>query len=178
MRTVRVQQNGRAKPAGMLIGSKRSATKLETRLDLRRFLPFLINHLGGRWLAIFSSELARGPLGYTGWRVLATLSCFEEMQLNELAQIANFDLSTLSRVIAGLENKGYIVRLPKQRAGRAVPIKLSESGFRFMEEYLPVALDAEKGFVGALTSNEQHQLRKLLFKLFESEAFAARLRLP
>jgi DNA-binding MarR family transcriptional regulator len=178
MQTVRIVQNDRDKPAGMLNRVRRSAPKRATRLDLRRFLPFLINHLGGRWVTVFSGTLHRGPLGYTAWRVLATLSYFEQMQLNELAQIAHFDLSTLSRVIVGLEKKGYIVRLPSRRAGRAVPIKLSESGVRYMEEYLPVALDAEKGFLAELSPQEQRQLGKLLFKLFESESFAARLRLP
>jgi DNA-binding MarR family transcriptional regulator len=140
-------------------GRSRHALRSET------FVPYLINHAGGRWIRAMAQILRGSPIGYTGWRVLATLSDFKTMHLTDLAEYASFDLSTLSRVVASLETQGLIERDEDARRGRAVPIGLTEAGWDFMEKYLPLALETEGDLLSALTERERLTLIKLLLKL-------------
>lgn len=95
------------------------------------------------------------------------------MGLNALAESLFLDKSTASRVVAALERKGYLLRRPHPRDGRAVVLEASDAGRRLYrrieEELVEEVAQCAAGFDPAV----RREMVRLLGRL--ASAAAARV---
>ena len=143
--------------------AKRQTTK--AGFDLERFVPYLLNRVGIRIAMEFAREIAPQLVKYSGWRVLFTLAHVGPQQMVELAALANFEISTLSRVIAGLEREGLIKRVNGQVGARNRRISLTPRGRKTVKQLSPIIFKHEAVALNGFTAAERKQLIGLLVKL-------------
>lgn len=93
--------------------------------------------------------------------------------LNELAAHLYLDKSTTSRVVDGLERKGYALRAPHPEDGRAVCLRATPDGERLLASIRRSILDEEKDLISNLEPAVRRALPSLLRRL--ARAAAARI---
>ena len=129
------------------------------RLD--RHVPYLLNFDGGQLSLNFAQALRGTPIRYGMWRVLHTLWHLVPLTLSDVAMLAVFDISTLSRVADDVERKKLIFRI-KKRQQRAPHLDLTEKGAKLVERMLPVARRCEKAALRGLSNKDKETLVRLL----------------
>lgn len=143
--------------------AKRKATK--TGFDLERFVPYLLNRVGIRIAMEFAREISSYQIKYSGWRVLFTLAHVGPQQMVELAALANFEISTLSRVIAGLEREEFVKRVNGEVGSRSRRIMLTARGEKIVKQLSPIIFEHEAAALRGFSAKEHKQLIALLDKL-------------
>jgi DNA-binding MarR family transcriptional regulator len=138
---------------------------MSRRGHLDEHVPYLLNRAGGRYALAFAQALRKTSVRFTSWRVLNTLWHQGPLQLTDLANSANFDLSTLSRVVAGLEEDGLLQRLAPAARGQRRPVVLSAAGERLVESLAPLDTKLEGQLIANLSAHERAMLIQLLHKL-------------
>jgi DNA-binding MarR family transcriptional regulator len=136
--------------------------------DLEKFIPYLLNRVGIRIAMEFSRELGPQRLKYSSWRVLFTLAHTGPRYLVELAASANFDISTLSRVVAALGREGLIKRVNGDVGARNRRITLSARGQRIVAKFTPAMLSHEAAALEGFSPAEQRQLVSMLGRLHQN----------
>lgn len=145
---------------------KSSATPISHKnFDFERFVPYLINHIGGRMAINFARAMQGSGIGYTMWRVLGILWWHKSLYLVEIAELANFELSTLSRIIAELESRKLVRRSTNRRRGKSFAVELTSQGIRLVEPLLIVGCELETRELSCLSNGERTLLIELLQKI-------------
>lgn len=140
-------------------------------------VPFTLDHhlfylftqiLGRRSRQL--GELLR-PFGITvsKWRVLAVLGERPGCTMNQLADYATIDRTTLTRTLDQLVKDGLIVRIGGAQDRRNVHLRLTAAGSRKLKRVLPVVLPhnrrAVEGFAPADLDNFYRDLHRVLRNL-------------
>jgi DNA-binding MarR family transcriptional regulator len=86
----------------------------------------------------------------------------------ELSRFHNVNKNTISSLLNGLEEQGYISRSIDPTDKRIFRIQLTEAGRKIVQEQAPVRIRHLNQLVSGLTTEEQEQLIGLLGKLFQS----------
>jgi DNA-binding MarR family transcriptional regulator len=123
-----------------------------------------LNFDGGQLSVAFSQALRGTSIRYRMWRVLHTLWHLGPLTLMDVAMLAVFDISTLSRVADDLERKKLIFRVksPRQRAPR---LDLTAGGKALVERFLPVAQQCESIALRGLSKKDKKALVSLLQRI-------------
>src|SRR5215471_18922974 len=89
---------------------------------LESYLPYLLNRAGTR-IALSFSERIR-PLGATlqMWRVLAALRERDGRRMGDLSETTSIEVSTLTRLVDNMEQKGLVARRRDAEDARAVTL--------------------------------------------------------
>lgn len=93
--------------------------------------------------------------------------------LNELAAELYLDKSTASRVVDGLERKGYAVRAPHPEDRRAVRLQATPAGRELLERIRGSILAEEKSILAGFDPEVRRVLPRLIGRL--ARAAAARV---
>jgi DNA-binding MarR family transcriptional regulator len=101
------------------------------------------------------------------WRTVALLGAQAPLSLNELAAAAGLDKSQMSRVVAGLVDRGLVARGADETDGRGVRLSLTRSGERLYEGLIRAAAERNDAFLGCLSAAERECLANALKKLGE-----------
>ena len=112
----------------------------------------------------FAHELRSRDMTYTAWRAIHTLWHLGPLRLVELADKANFEISTLSRVISDLQRRKLVFRT-EEKAVRNGKVGLTPLGIALVEELAPVARAQEAQAVSCFTPAEIMMLTELLQRL-------------
>jgi DNA-binding MarR family transcriptional regulator len=99
------------------------------------------------------------------WRTLALLGDFAPMTLKELGQLASLDKALASRVVAGLVERGLVLREIGPEDAREVALRLSAAGRRTYEGLMRAAHERDAAFQAALTESERACLAAAVGKL-------------
>ena len=99
------------------------------------------------------------------WRTIALLGAQSPLSLNELAAAAGLDKSQMSRVVAGLVERGLVVREAHATDRRGVQLALSRSGETLCEGLIRAAAARNEAFLGCLAARERECLERALGKL-------------
>ena len=129
-------------------------------------IPYLLNRTGGRYALEFAQALRPAGVRFTNWRVLHTLWHRGPLLLSEIAASANFDVSTLSRVIGGLEDGGLVKRLRATGPGQRRRVGLSRAGEKLIESLAPTDRLFEERLLSGLSATERALLITLLDKMY------------
>lgn len=140
-------------------------TKEKAGFELERFVPYLLNRVGMRIAMEFAREIWPEQMTYSGWRVVFTLAHTGPRHMVELAALANFEISTLSRVVAGLERERLVKRVAGEAGARNRRIALTARGGRVVQKLSPIALRHEAAALNDFSAVEREQLIFLLGKL-------------
>ncbi|GGF20259.1 hypothetical protein GCM10011611_27810 [Aliidongia dinghuensis] len=131
--------------------------------------PYLIARLGIRMGDLFVQVIKRDGLSLQMYRVLAALA--EEarpLKLGELAALTSTDLSTLSRIVAGMHKRGVLTRQRPENDQRSLQVTLTEAGRALADRYMPVAAHYEEVVTSSLTTAEALSLKATLIQLYEN----------
>jgi DNA-binding MarR family transcriptional regulator len=152
----------------MAVKSNRAVS--EGQSQLQHFVPYLLNFVGGRWVSAFALRAKQFGINYSTWRVLMTLWYCGPLHLVEIADRANFDLSTLFRIVADLEGRKMLQRASHKRRGRTYAVELSAAAIKVIRRLLPIALEQEQALLSGLSAGEQLILIELLNRLSDTVA--------
>lgn len=137
------------------------------RLDLGRYLPFLINRVGEALVERFSKDaLAEHGLSIGMWRVLAALSENGVQRQIDLAIATSIDASTLSRLVTRLVRMRLVTRRRSRTSNREVLVQLTSQGTMALDALIPVAQALHDEAVRNISSKEQELLQSLLQKMY------------
>lgn len=97
--------------------------------DPQRFLPYLLNQaadtLGLEFQRIYKS---RYGLLRTDWRVLFHLGCYGPMTAREICARGRLHKTKVSRAVATLESKRFVVREEVESDRRSATLSLTKAG--------------------------------------------------
>lgn len=77
-------------------------------------------------------------LPHREWRILAVLSEHSALTINQLAEAAATERSTMSKMLDRLEARGVVARSASDLDGRASPVVLTKDGIALLAQTIPV----------------------------------------
>lgn len=135
-------------------------------LSLDGYLPYrlsvLSNAVSRKIADIYEREFG---LSIWQWRIIAVLGEREGLTSTEVAQRTLMDKPTVSRAAASLIERGILERQIDRDDRRRAPMRLSDEGQAIYAAVIPMALESEREFLNALTSEEAETLHTLLSRL-------------
>jgi DNA-binding MarR family transcriptional regulator len=135
-------------------------------LELDGFLPYLVNRAGQRFVADFTPSLAEADVDVQMWRVMSVLYTRGEQSAGRLSALTSINLSTLSRLVGRMAEKGLITRERQGEDARSVLIRLTDEGCRRTRTLIPAAIELERSATADFSEAEQSALKALLVKLY------------
>lgn len=139
-----------------------------TKLELKVYMPFLVNRAGSILADSFSKVLEHHSLNVPMWRLLVTVNDEEGLRAGQLASLTSVEPWTVSRLLKDLVKKNLIRREHESDDARAVTIYPTEKGRQTVTELIPHALHLEATALKGFTSLEIKQLQNLLARLYEN----------
>lgn len=136
--------------------------------SLTNSLPYHINRVGMKTSELFSAQLERHGLTLFMYRVLMALSEKRDQRLGELADMVSIEVSTLSRLIGAMHQKGMVTRDRSRENGRTVTINITEKGHNALTQVIPIALRYEQMIADALSPDDLALLKNLLQSIHDS----------
>jgi DNA-binding MarR family transcriptional regulator len=138
-------------------------------LDLADYVPYLVNRVGAALVARFSSEaLEKHDLSIAMWRVLLILATAGAQRQVDLSDQTSVEVSTLSRLISKLAQKGLVTRARAKNSNREVTIALTRKGSELVSALMPVARHLEQIAISHLSSGELVALKKTLRQIYQN----------
>lgn len=136
------------------------------KLALNNFLPYQLVALADQASRIISQIYSdEFNLTRPEWRVLASLEELGPVSATDICAHSTQDKMTVSRAVAGLEAKGYLLRRNAPQDRRNKRLELTESGHSLYHEIVPLILAQEAYLLEALSKAEQEAFHELLAKL-------------
>ena len=137
---------------------------------LENYLPYLLNRAGGRIAEAFGKEMR--PLGATLqiWRVLAALREHDGRRMGDLAGTTSIEVSTLTRLVDGMEKKGLVIRRRAADDARAIVLHVTAGGRRLTNRILPIAERYERVALEGFDKREIDLLKGALRRLHANMA--------
>jgi DNA-binding MarR family transcriptional regulator len=141
---------------------------MSRKLVLQDFLPYLLNRAGLRIGLMFSRDIE--PFGVTlpMWRVMIELWHNGEHRLGELSERTSIDISTLSRLLVGMQHKRLIARRRSGLDGRALSLTLTERGLELTQRIVPLARRYEELAMQGLSKKGVVALKRLLKTVYRN----------
>jgi DNA-binding MarR family transcriptional regulator len=133
---------------------------------LDSYLPYLVNRAGARIAAAFGEEVR--PLGATlqMWRVLAALREQDGRRMGDLSETTSIEVSTLTRLVDNMEEKGLAVRRRAADDARAVLLHVTPAGRRLTQRIVPIAERYEQVALAGFNAGEAETLKAALRRLY------------
>lgn len=104
-------------------------------------------------------------LNLTQFRALSALGRCGPLGASELARTIELDAGALTRLIDGLQDKGYVVRRPHPNDRRAIEVSLTEAGQHFLDQARPTVQTFYDDLMNVLPPHEQQQLFSAMRRL-------------
>lgn len=145
--------------------SKNPRMRRAREFVLEHFAPYRIVALGHAISGRLSSAYRDENLTIPEWRVLAVVAQAKSVAARDVVRQTPMDKMTVSRAIASLEEKSYVVRAPDQQDRRVSAVSLTETGRALFDRVAALALDYEAELLGALSPDERTAFDNVIRKL-------------
>ena len=143
------------------------------RLREGGFLIAKIHHLAGRIFARILKEYQVEEINPSQGRILFALWKEDGISINELAKKTQLGKSTLTSMLARLEEAGFVARVPSAVDRRKILIKLTKKDRDLQGVYEKVSEEMTKlfynGFSPSETDEFENYLRRILDNLVEHD---------
>ena len=151
-----------AKTTSRADGRPRAGVSLTIK-DLVSYKLHVVGHLLSRGAAM----RYRRQFGVSlwEWRTIALIGAEAPQSLNALARAAGLDKSQMSRVVAGLIERGLVARAADERDGRGIRLSLSKAGAGVHVGLMRAAAERNAAFLGCLTPSERACFERALGKI-------------
>jgi len=134
----------------------------------------LEDHLG-YWMRRVSNQVSGGfaraleerETAVAEWVLLRLLFEREEASPAELAQAMGMTRGAVSKIVAKVQAKDWVVSSEDPEDGRALRLRLTRKGQRVVPELAEIADRNDTQFFRCLSRKERAELRRLLVKLTE-----------
>lgn len=100
------------------------------------------------------------------WRTIALLAGYGPLGLNQLARQSGVDRGQISRIVAGLTERGFVTGTHDLK-GKPVSLSLTGKGRKLFQGLFGAALDRDEVFLGALSAKERTQFDDMLNKILD-----------
>jgi len=155
-------------PSAELARELNASTDKFPQHDLERAIPYLLARAGTRMGQSFSRELKQFNLSLTEWRVCVALHHAAHQRLSDLALHTSTEPSTLSRVVAGLLQRGILVRDRSDEDARALALSLTDAGRDLALRIIPLAQLYERVSLSGLSFAQAESLRDMLRMVYDN----------
>lgn len=122
-------------------------------------LAILVRHITS-----IASQRKNGNLDRSAYLLLHQISAHGSAGVKALADEFRLDISTVSRQVAALEQKGYVYRTPDPSDGRACSFQITELGAKELVEYKQARLARVKEKLKEWPDEECKRFGELLRK--------------
>lgn len=129
-------------------------------------MPYLLNRVGVGIGTAFSEHLRRFDITLAGYRVLASLVCLDGQTIAGLANHTSIDISTLSRLINGLEAKGLVQRRRDEQDARSTQLFLLPEGRLLAAQTIPTGMLLERVVTAGFSEEEITTLKAMLQRMY------------
>lgn len=125
-------------------------------LFLETFLPYRLNRLADAVSREFS-KIYRDRHGLTRpeWRTLAGLGQHGTMTATAIGEQSAMHKTKVSRAVAALEKRGWLVRNPDPADRRIENLTLTKAGGAVYRELVPLAKAYEQNLLGRMSAQER-----------------------
>jgi DNA-binding MarR family transcriptional regulator len=130
------------------------------------YVPYLLNRAGARIAQAFAEEMRSLGTSLQAWRVLAALRDRDGQRVTELSTHTSIEVSTLSRVLDGMQRQGLVSRRRGADDGRVVILRVTAAGRRLTGRILPIATRYEYISTAGLSQRDTATLKRLLRRLY------------
>mgnify|MGYP006288008443 CR=1 FL=1 len=141
-------------------------------MDLKQHnsLGFYLGRTARAVKAVFNLRLAElgFDISFDQWHILMYLWNEQPIAQNMICSMSSKDKTTVTRIIKGLEKKGYIIRKQDDEDRRKYHIYLTEKGDRSKNELIPLANEIIEVTEKNLNEQEINTLKELLTKIYEN----------
>jgi DNA-binding MarR family transcriptional regulator len=137
-------------------------------IELEKFIPYQLSIVSNTVSQAIADEYQqRFDLATTEWRVMAVLARHdgEGLSARQVAQFTAMDKVAISRALARLVARKYVLRRVHQGDKRRSVLKLSAEGWRIHEVVAPLARRHEREFLARLDASERACLARILDRL-------------
>jgi len=142
-----------------------------TDFDLTRYLPYLVNRTGVRIATAFGEVLRTHAITLQMWRVLAALDHADGQRISDLAALTSIDVSTLSRILDAMQEKGLIERRRGNGGdARVVTVHETEAGHALTGKIIPAARHYEDVALRGFSAAEAEALKAMLVRIYGNVA--------
>jgi DNA-binding MarR family transcriptional regulator len=87
--------------------------------------------------------------------------------ISVLAERAGVTKQAMGQLVADLEQKGYVTRVPDEADRRAILVRFTQAGWQFLQDAYRVKQEIEAEYTKILGAEQMAQLRELLTLLVE-----------
>ena len=138
---------------------------------LEQFLPYRLNRLADTVSREFS-QLYRDRLGISRpeWRTLATLGEFGIMRATEIGAHSAMHKTKVSRAVAALEERKWLLRTPDEKDRRVERLELTKAGHSAYQDMAPIALAFQADLLERLGGADAETLLRAVDRLERSLA--------
>lgn len=137
--------------------------------DLTKYLPYLVNRSGVRIATAFGEVLRGHAITLPMWRVLAALDHADGQRISDLAALTSIDVSTLSRILDAMQEKGLIERRRGNGGdARVVTVHETEAGHALTAKIIPHARHYEDVALRGFTAEEEQALKAMLVRVYRN----------
>lgn len=145
----------------------RSVPSLDA-LGLTDFAPFLINRISATYSGQVQQMLRSHDLTTPKMRALAVLATQGALTVNELAYLAVFEQSTMSRTLDALEKQGFVQR--EQRAGdmRVRELRITQAGRAVFERFWPALYGLYEDMFAGVEPGQREALVAALHRVLDN----------
>ena len=134
--------------------------------DLRDFTPYLLNMAAEETSLDFQKHYkGRHGLLRTEWRVLFHLGRYGAMTARDICDRARLHKTKVSRAVAALEARRYLVRTRDADDRRCEALHLTPAGLAVFRDLREVARGYDAGLLARFTAEERRVLHGCLTRL-------------
>ncbi len=130
--------------------------------------PYLLNRVGVRVGELFSKRLNTYGLTLPMYRVMAVLKQEGPQRLGDLSSLISVELSTLSRLITTMRQRGLVSRIRPEENGRTVRIDLTREGQRLVVKLMPIAAEFEQIGTSSFSEEEIAWLKDAVKQIYKN----------
>jgi DNA-binding MarR family transcriptional regulator len=139
--------------------------------DLTRYLPYLVNRAGVRIATAFTEVLREHDISLPMWRALAALDHADGQRISDLAALTSIDVSTLSRLVDAMQDKGLVERRRGNGGdARVVTVHATNTGHALTGKLIPLARHYEEVALRGFTAAEGQTLKAMLVRVYRNIA--------
>jgi DNA-binding MarR family transcriptional regulator len=146
--------------------ARNACVTVKPRLDLDDYIPYLVNRVGFALVANFTANaLNAHDLSIAMWRVLAALSVNGEQRQIDIAGMTSIDVSTLSRLVTRLVQRGLVTRKRSKSNSREVVVQLSGKGRTLVDSLIPLARRLEATAIAGVPRKDLALVKRSLRRM-------------
>jgi DNA-binding MarR family transcriptional regulator len=135
------------------------------------FVPYHLYRVTSRLNAKLMGKLKASRINPSQWRVLSVLRAYGTLSVGKIVEFTVMEQSTVSRVVAQLEDEGRIVRRWSEADSRVAEVTLTQRGVEAFNEIIPTALRHQELAFQGFSHKEIATLSSLLTRIEKNIEF-------